>query len=239
MLFIQNEAECLKKEFVSKLGTVDTVTRLMLLIVCTHVHKNPSTIHLAWWNMSDLWNHQRSRHSLLNDMDQGNKRMAVVVGDNSGNRRGTKTFRSPWALSSLAGRFHPKLCSQTPSLDPFWQTQGIWLLSTSSPAVFLRAGDSPLAFLHADSILSRPPGSVSLWNPWVWVSCLPLTWFQNAFEKAKEQTLAGKKALEQTPPLNPLSPLPCTTNHQNSPHQHREHLRPPRRIDNLTTRCHE
>lgn len=211
----------------------------MLHAVCTHVHENPGTIHLTWWNMPDLWNHQRSRHSLLNDMDQGNKRMAVVVGDNSGNRRGSKTFRTPWSSSSLAGRFRPKLCSQTPSLDPFLQTQGIGLLSTSSSRVFLRADGSPLAFLHSDSILSRPPGSVTLWSLWAWVSCLPLTWFQNAFEKAKEQTLPGKKALEQTLPLNPLSPLPCTTNHQNSTQQHREHLRPPRRIDSLTTRCNE
>lgn len=47
MLFIQNAAKCLKKEFVSKLRTVDTGTRLRLLAVCTHMHENPSTIHLT------------------------------------------------------------------------------------------------------------------------------------------------------------------------------------------------
>lgn len=189
---------------------------------------------MRWWTMPDLWDHQRSRYSLLSGMDQGNMRTAVVVGDNSGNRRRTNSFRSTWALSSLAGRFCPRLCSQIPSLDHLLQHKAP---GCSLPAVLeslFQSWDSPYS-LPSLWILLGSPGSVTSWNSWACVFCLPLTGFQNAFKKTKEPALLGKKALEWMI----LSPLTWTTTHQNSPHLYREHLRLPQRVGSLTTRCHE
>lgn len=147
MLFIQNVSKCCKNEFVSKLGAVDPVTRLMLHAVCTHMHKHPSTVHWRWWNMPG---HRRSRYSSLSDMDQGNMRTAAVVGDNSGNRRRTKTFRSPCALSSLAGRFCPKLFSDTFHGWLFTNTRHQSTLCQLLESLFQRVDKSPVAFLHSE-----------------------------------------------------------------------------------------
>lgn len=168
------------------------------------------------------------RYSLLNDMDQGNKRMAVVVGDNGGNRRGAKTFRSPWALSSLAGRFRPKLCSQTPSWIPFYKHKA--------------SGCSPLLPWSLSQSWWQPFSLPSLWFSFVKASWICHSMKTLSLGLLLTINLISKCLWESkraNPPLNTLSPLPCTTNHQNSPHQHREHLRPPQRIDSLTTRCHE